>query len=304
GCLPDPKRTTYVDGWILKFFPNADGVTSDSVMWSHNMPQEMVRVNFQQVLTDPETNLPIDTIPVQLWSGFVGVEENATTHALTPKIGWLARIGDEESDEVGRMKEQNKYDGSISIELGKGQEVPRALSKLDHIRTLRLNFWNSPVIIPEWLDKIPIDKLYIMGKLTDAEEAQLRQRFPNVKIERVDDIFKSFKPLPSEKSPKAKKTKAVKAGDKISGTVSDDMGPLMGATVCEIDAKERVVNSGTTDDHGHFVMKVQNPEDRIRFSYVGMITETRAIDKKEYKIMMRSSIITEPVTIKSQRRVH
>ena len=157
------------------------------------MPQEMVRVNFQQVLTDPATELPIDTIPVQLWSGFVGVEENATTHALTPKIGWLARIADEESDEVGRMKEQNKYDGRISIELGKGQEVPRALSKLDHIRTLRLNFWNSPVIIPEWLDKIPIDNLHIMGKLTEAEEAQLRQRFPNIMIERVDDIFKGFK---------------------------------------------------------------------------------------------------------------
>ena len=211
GCLPDPKRTTYVDGWILKFFPNADGETSDSVMWSHNMPQEMVRVNFQQVLTDPSTGMPLDTIPVQLWSGFVGVEENATTHALTPKIGWLARIGDEESDEVGRMKEQNKYDGSISIELGKGQEVPIALSKLEHIRTLHLDFWHSPVVVPEWLDKIPIDKLYIMGEFTDEEEARLRQRFPNVIIERIDDIFKSLKPLPAdqktEKPPKAVKQK-------------------------------------------------------------------------------------------------
>ena len=173
------------------------------------MPQEMVRACFRQVLTDPATGEPLDTIPVQLWSGFVGVEENATTHALTPKIGWLARIADEESDEVGRMKEQNKYDGSISVELGKGQEVPRALSKLDHIRTLRLNFWNSPVIIPEWLDNIPIDKLHIMGKFTDEEESQLRQRFPNVMIERVDDIFKSFKPLPADQ----KTEKPPKAGD-------------------------------------------------------------------------------------------
>ena len=301
GCLPDPKRTTYVDGWILKFFPNADGVTSDSVMWSHNMPQEMVRVNFQQVLTDPATELPIDTIPVQLWSGFVGVEENATTHALTPKIGWLARIGDEESDEFARMREQNKYNSNISIDVGKGQEVPFALSKLEHIRRLHLNFGSNPVVIPEWLDKIPIDELYIWGKFTDEEEAQLNQRFPEGKITRVEEIVI---PLSSEKPSKAKKTKAVKAGNKISGTVSEDLGPLMGATVCEVDAQGRIVESAITDINGRFVMKVQNPENRLRFSYPGMITETRAIDKKKYKIMMQSIMTSEPVTIRIQRRVH
>jgi hypothetical protein len=123
----------------------------------------------------------------------VGIEEDAKTYALTPKIGWLARIGDEESDELGRYKEQNKYGGNINIDLSRGQEVPVALSKMEHIRTLRLNFWNSPVVIPEWLDKIPIDELHIMGKFTDEEEAQLHQRFPKVMIERVEDIFKGFK---------------------------------------------------------------------------------------------------------------
>ena len=32
-CAP-PKHTTYLDGWFLKFFPNALGETSDSVMWT------------------------------------------------------------------------------------------------------------------------------------------------------------------------------------------------------------------------------------------------------------------------------
>ena len=290
-CLTDPKKITYLDGWFLKFFPNALGETPDSVVWNHDMPQEMVRVSFRQVLTDPDSGMPLDTIPMQLWAGFVGVEEDAKTHALSPKIGWLARIADEESDEVARLKEQNKYDGSISVELGKGQEVPRALSKLEHIRTLRLNFWNSPVVIPEWLDKIPINKLYIMGKFTDEEEAQLRQRFPNVMLERVEDIFKSFKPLPAdqktEKPPKPKKMKPVKAGDKISGTVSEDLGPLFGATVCEIDDKDRIVESAITDNNGHFIMKVKNPQDRLRFSYVGMKTITIPIAAKDYKIKLQ-----------------
>ena len=177
----------------MKFFPNADGETPDKVVWNHDMPTEMVHVNFRQVLTDPATGVPLDTIPIQLWAGFVGIEEDAKTYALTPKIGWLARIGDEESDELGRYKEQNKYGGNINIDLSRGQEVPVALSKMEHIRTLHLNFWNSPVVIPEWLDKIPIDELHIMGKFTDEEEAQLHQRFPKVMIERVEDIFKGFK---------------------------------------------------------------------------------------------------------------
>ena len=185
--------------------------------------------------------------------------------------------------------------------MGKGQEVPHALSKLDHIHALQLDFWENPVVIPEWLDKIPIDELRIMGKLTDEEEAQLRQRFPKAEIERVENLFKGFKKLPVEES---KETKPVKAGNKISGTVSEDLGPLMGATVCEVDAQGRIVESAITDINGRFVMKVQNPENRLRFSYPGMITETRAIDKKKYKIMMQSIMTSEPVTIRIQRRVH
>ena len=282
-CLTDPKNITYLDGWFLKFFPNALGETSDSVIWNTDMPQEMVRVSFRQVLTDPDTGVPLDTIPMQLWAGFVGVEEDAKTLALMPKIGWLARIADEESDEVARLKEQDKHMKKLYIDMGKGQEVPHALSKLDHIHALQLDFWENPVVIPEWLDKIPIDELRIMGKLTDEDEVQLRKRFPKADIERVENLFKGFKKLPVEES---KETKPVKAGDKIRGLVGDKDGPLMGATVCEIDANGRILESTITDMHGGFTIKVKNPKDRIRFSYVGMKTITMPIDKMENEITM------------------
>ena len=281
-CLTDPKKITYLDGWFLKFFPNALGETPDSVVWNHDMPQEMVRVSFRQVLTDPDSGVPLDTIPMQLWAGFVGVEEDAKTHALSPKIGWLARIADEESDEVARLKEEDKH-MELYIHIGKDQEVPHALSKMDHIRSLRLEFGNNPVVIPEWLDKIQIDKLRIMGQFTEEEETQLRQRFPKAEIQRFEDIFKRSKLVLIKES---KETEPVKAGDKISGTVSDEVGPLMGATVCEIDAKGRVVESAITDNNGHFVMKVRNPQDRLRFSYVGMKTITIPIAAKKYEIIM------------------
>ena len=282
-CLTDPKKITYLDGWFLKFFPNALGETPDSVVWNTDMPQEIVRVSFRQVLTHPDTGMPLDTIPMQLWAGFVGVEENAKTRALTPKIGWLARIADEESDEVARLKEQDKH-MELYIHISEDQEVPHALSKMDHIRSLRLEFGNNPVVIPEWLDKIPIDKLRIMGKLTDEEEAQLHQRFPKAEIKRYEDFIKELKLVPIKEEPK--ETEPVKAGDKISGLVGDEAGPLMGATVCEVDANGRIIESAITDIHGGFTIKVKNPEDRIRFSYVGMKTVTMPIAAEKYVITM------------------
>ena len=284
GCLPS-INSTYLDGWFLKFFPNELGETRDSVMWDVDMPQEMVSVSFRHVYTDPDTGVPIDTIPMQLWAGFVGIEEDAKTRALTPKIGWLARIADEEADEVARLKEEDKHRGYLHFSMGNGQEVPHSLSKMDHIRSLQLDFWHNPVVIPEWLDKIPIDKLRIMGELTDESEAQLRQRFPQAEIERVENLFKgvNLKPVEGE----SELTEVVKAGDRISGTVNDEAGPLVGAIVCEMDANGRVIESTITDHNGVFFLKVKNPEDRIRFSYVGMRTITMPIDKKVYKTIMK-----------------
>ncbi|MBR4239810.1 MAG: DUF4419 domain-containing protein [Prevotella sp.] len=199
SCLPNAAKTTRLDGWFLKFFPNEEGETRDSVLWNSSMPQEMTRVGFKQILTDTNTDEVVMAVPMELWAGFVGIEEDAKTRALTPKIGWLARIADEESDEVGRMKEQNKY-MALYFYLNKDQEVPHALSKMDHIRSLHLDFGRNPVVIPEWLDNILIDKLSITGQLTDDEEAQLRQRFPKAEIKRVEGFSKEFKQLPAEES--------------------------------------------------------------------------------------------------------
>ena len=89
----------------------------------------------------------------------------------------------------------------------------------------------------------------------------------------------------------------------VHGSVSDDMGPLMGATVCEIDGNGRIIESTITDLNGNFTMRVRNPKDRIRFSYVGMKTVTQAINKTTFKIMMQSATQLKEVTIKSQKRV-
>ena len=89
----------------------------------------------------------------------------------------------------------------------------------------------------------------------------------------------------------------------VHGTVSDDMGPLMGATVCEVDGTGRIINSAITDLNGNFTMKVKNPKDKIRFSYVGLKTQTLPLDRSTYKIHMASATTLKEVTIKSKKRV-
>ena len=60
-------------------------------------------------------------------------------------------------------------------------------------------------------------------------------------------------------APKPQKEKAIKRGDKISGTVSDAHGPLLGATVIEANEEGRTVGYAITDINGHFTLKVKNP---------------------------------------------
>ena len=89
----------------------------------------------------------------------------------------------------------------------------------------------------------------------------------------------------------------------VHGTLSDDMGPLMGATVCEIDATGRIIESAITDLNGNFTMKVRNTKDKIRFSYVGLKTVTMPINKTTYVLKMQSATKLKEVTVTSKRRM-
>jgi TonB-linked SusC/RagA family outer membrane protein len=88
----------------------------------------------------------------------------------------------------------------------------------------------------------------------------------------------------------------------VHGTLSDDMGPLMGATVVEIDATGRIIESALTDLNGNFTMRVRNPKDKIRFSYVGLKTVTLPINKTTYNLKLVSATELKEVVVKSKKR--
>lgn len=79
---------------------------------------------------------------------------------------------------------------------------------------------------------------------------------------------------------------AQKAGDVISGTISDDFDVLAGAHVVEINKDNRVMASGVTDFNGNFSFAIRNPQDRLQITFIGCKTKIIPIKGLTYNIML------------------
>ena len=80
---------------------------------------------------------------------------------------------------------------------------------------------------------------------------------------------------------------AQKAGDIITGVVTDNEGPMMMVNVTERDANDRIVAHSITDKDGVFAFKLVNPMDRLEISYVGYETVDIPINKNHFEIKMQ-----------------
>ena len=174
GCSAD--KPTELDGWVLKLFPNEQGVTLDKIPHTQNMPADHVRVDFKYLIVAPGTGEVLRETPMELWAGFIGSEEDTIANALIPKIGWLVRIDDEESTLSDLHKTNEK--GTIHLRI---KEVPTVLAQLGRIKRLKLDF-TGKVVLPTWVDKLTIENFTISGKMTEEEKAEIQKRFPKAVI--------------------------------------------------------------------------------------------------------------------------
>ena len=62
---------------------------------------------------------------------------------------------------------------------------------------------------------------------------------------------------------------AMAQGVRISGTLTDNEGPVMMGNVVEIDANNRIVSATQTDFNGNFTLQVKSTGNKLKFSYVG-----------------------------------
>ena len=95
---------------------------------------------------------------------------------------------------------------------------------------------------------------------------------------------------------------AQKAGDIISGTVTDNLGPVMMANVVELDAANRIVASAVTDMSGNFSFKLKNPKDKLRITYVGYKTVVLPINKTKFAVKMVDATQIKEVTVTAKRK--
>ena len=97
---------------------------------------------------------------------------------------------------------------------------------------------------------------------------------------------------------------AMAQGQRISGTVTDEFGPVMMANVVERDANDRIVSASTTDVNGNFSMTIKNNKNHLTVSYVGAKTVKLAIGAKtRFDIRMGSNATqVKEVTVTSKRK--
>lgn len=179
GCIPVDGT---LDGWFVALFPFVEGKRQPlrKCEITQRMAGEMIRVGFKYHRLHP---LRTETVPMELWAGFVGIEENPITYALTPKIGWFVRKSDESAESLARLRAQ---DADYGIHLTV-REVPSILQNLSHINRLFLRFTNG-ITLPDWLDNI-VDEICVFGTIDAGEEAKLKKRFKSIRINPEDEYM-------------------------------------------------------------------------------------------------------------------
>ena len=97
---------------------------------------------------------------------------------------------------------------------------------------------------------------------------------------------------------------AMAQGTRVSGTVSDEMGPVMMANVVERDGNNRIINATTTDFNGNFALAIKSPKNKLVISYVGNKTVTLPLNGKQkvFKIFMESETQLQEVVVKAVKK--
>lgn len=87
-------------------------------------------------------------------------------------------------------------------------------------------------------------------------------------------------------------------------TSATDGSEVIGASVCELDANNRVVSSTATDVNGHYVIKVKDLNNSLNVRYTGFAPQTRKMagQKALNFVMKENTMITEVVIQGTKKR--
>lgn len=171
-----------IDGWIVKFYPyDKDGKRFDlkTLTRNSNLPDEMAEadVRFVEIFPDGSS---AETM-IELYGGFVGLEQNPENYALMPKIGWKVMKKDD-TPTIERMKKNMEFGLELRV-----KEVPEVLGKLDSIPSLTLYFKDG-IRFPEWMKYVKINYLHVVGEISKEERKKLLDWYPSSTL-RLNDVL-------------------------------------------------------------------------------------------------------------------
>jgi len=167
-----------INGWIVKFFPYDErGMRNNlkQLVGGNSLPEEIVKVDLKYVEKRSDSTI---TTPLELWAGFIGLEQNPKNFTLKPVIGWMIRKKNVTSDNQFRQELESKKKSSISIKV---KEVPAELLEMKEINRLGIQFADK-IVIPDELAKVKIGYLELFGKISEKEIRRIKNLFPNTDL--------------------------------------------------------------------------------------------------------------------------
>jgi hypothetical protein len=179
SCIP----TSIIDGWIVKFYPyDYQGKRKDLKVINrsalgNNLPNEVVKVDLAFEVDNGGGD--VTTIPLELWAGFVGLEQNDDNFGLKPEIGWMIRKKDPYRKVlIDRFTNDLTTNGEVHIKV---ISVPPELYQIGPIKKLFINFFED-IKIPDELADVKINELTLNGTITTTETERIIKLFPHTKL--------------------------------------------------------------------------------------------------------------------------
>lgn len=172
-----------IDGWVVKFFPyDKYGKRNklNELKGGNDLPEEIVKVDLKYIELFGDTE---KTTPLEVWAGFIGLEQNPEDFTLTPQIGWMIRKKDVERNVLKQKFEKEAkadswHGGGINIRV---KEIPKEVYELEIIKSLTVSFIDS-IKVDDKLKRVKIDILRLSGKINNTEIKRIARMFPNAEL--------------------------------------------------------------------------------------------------------------------------
>lgn len=169
---------------MINLYPydkNGRRFKGDRIIDTDLLPSEIVKIK-TYFIDGNEMDSNIEYIPIELWAGFFGIEQNSENYAIKPSIGLLVKMDDTQSLESYKFNLMNENDFGITIRVG--DRLPKVLTRYDNIHRLHIEL-TKKVAIEEWFYNLNIEELQIDGSqnLSLRQKREIKEHFSKVYFE-------------------------------------------------------------------------------------------------------------------------